>query len=174
MRGLEWCMRSSFVSTEHARNLDFRDDDVIIIGRDAFKFLNWNGQMESPHSKGYLKWTDGRPSQQRSFWNGQMEGPHSKGSWCPSTWSETNWQPTHTSDGLRQTGSLPILQMSDPNWQLTHTSEDKDLPCFSSGNWKKVACAQKPLTGCEDWLVQPYKTERDHPNIEKLQLLLVV
>ena len=94
---------------------------------------HWNGQMEGPHSKGYLKWTDGRPSQQRSFWNGQMEGPHSKGSWCPSTWSETNRQLTHTSDGLRQTGSLPILQMSDPNWQLTHTSEDKSLPCFSSG-----------------------------------------
>ena len=28
---------------------------------------HWNGQMEGPHSKGYLKWTDGRPSQQRSF-----------------------------------------------------------------------------------------------------------
>ena len=26
------------------------------------------------------------------------------------------------------------------------------------------------LTGCEDWLVQPYKTEGDHLNIEKLQL----
>ena len=33
---------------------------------------------------------------------------------------------------------------------------------------KRVACAQKPLTGCKDWLVQPYKTERDHPNIEKV------
>ena len=39
---------------------------------------------------------------------------------------------------------------------------------------KKVACAQKPLSGCKDWLVQPYKTERDHLNIEKLTALFDV
>ena len=30
------------------------------------------------------------------------------------------------------------------------------------------------LTGFEGWLVQPYKTERDHLNIEKLTALFVV
>ena len=30
-------------------------------------------------------------------------------------------------------------------------------------NRRRWLGAQKPLTGCKDWLVQPYKTERDHP-----------
>ena len=33
-------------------------------------------------------------------------------------------------------------------------------------------CALVLLTGCEDWLVQPYKTEREHLNIEKLTALI--
>ena len=31
----------------------------------------------------------------------------------------------------------------------------------------------KPLTGCEDWLVQPYKTERDHQKKQKKLTALI-
>ena len=115
-------------------------------GMDRWKALTakdfWNGQMESPHSKGLLKWTDGRPSQQRIFWNGQMESPHSKGSWCPSTWSETNWQLTHTSDGLKQTGSLPILQMVWSKLAAYPYFRRWGLPCFSSGTEEGGLCSR--------------------------------
>ena len=62
--------------------------------------------------------------------------------------------------------------MELPELAASHTSEDEAFYA-SQVVQKKVACAQKPLTGCEDWLVQPYKTERDHPNIEKLTALLM-
>ena len=38
---------------------------------------------------------------------------------------------------------------------------------------KGAKVAKKTLTLCEDWLVQPYKTERDHLNIKKLRALFV-
>ena len=33
-------------------------------------------------------------------------------------------------------------------------------------------CALALITGCEDWLVQPNKTERDHLNIENLSTIV--
>ena len=60
-------------------------------------------------------------------------------------------------DGMALIWQLPILQKMKPSM-------------FSQEVQKKVACAQKPLTGWKNWLVQYYKTERDHLNIERLQL----
>ena len=54
-------------------------------------------------------------------------------------------------------------------WTMTVYCEEEDF----KRNRRGWLGAQKPLTGCEDWLVQPYKTEGDHPNIEKLTALMM-
>ena len=62
--------------------------------------------------------------------------------------------------------------MELPGLVASHTSDDEAFYA-SQVVQKKGAQAQKPSTECKDWLVQPYKTERDHPNIEKLTALMM-
>ena len=64
-------------------------------------------------------------------------------------------------DGNSFNWQLPILQKMKPSMH-------------SQVVLKKVACAQKPLTGWMTWLVQDNKTEEDHLNIEKLTALIVL
>ena len=94
----------------------------------------------------------------------------------PLLWKIALLSPNWT-DGCPSSRELPILQwnglMEMTGLAASHTSEDEAFH-VSQVVLKKVACAQKPLTGCKDWLVQPYKTERDHLNIEKLTALFVV
>ena len=71
----------------------------------------WNGQMESPQSKGLLlKWTDGKPSQQRI-----MVSP------LPDL-NQTGSLPI-LQKGLNETGSLPILQMVWTKLAASHSSD---------------------------------------------------
>ena len=94
----------------------------------------------------------------KDIWNGQMEGPHSKGASEMDRWKALTAKDhgDHPPD-LRQTGSLPILQMvwdklaAYPYFRcLIQTGS---LPILqnirifhvSQVELKKVACAQKTL-----------------------------
>ena len=64
--------------------------------------------------------------------------------------------------------------MDLPELVASHTSEDKAFHVSHGVQRRRCQVATKPLTGCKDWLVQPYKAEGDHINIEKLTAMFVV
>ena len=120
----------------------------------------------------------------KDIWNGQMEGPHSKGASEMDRWKALTAKDhgVHPPD-LKQTGSLPILQMvwdklaAYPYFRcliqtgsLPILQKIRIFHVSQSGIWIKGGLCPKTLNWMWGLAGSAYKTERDHLNIERLQL----